>query len=389
MPIVAGYKIRRGRANELSKTGTGTATITMIDTNGSLDPAGTATYDPLTPIAIALGGAPIFVGYVSRWEYDLYPTMDYATATIECVDAMDIFAATEMVADPLLWGDPTVSAFYDGNIVYERDLQVKNRIDQVLDQVGWPAGNREVFTGNVRLKRTVYAPRQTALNAISDAADAEFPGIANFYVGKDGTATFHGRLARFNPTDPQYNITTWNCGDLPNVSGRALIFGLDYDKDKDRIINSAFCTPEGVNDADIDGQYVQDAPSIAAYGTRSWSAENLIIEGSWLTGNTALQECRNVFADYYVTNYAQPAVRVKRLSFKWQPPSSPYASAVNALMSGIDISDRIHLLTSNGFNGYHFVEGLEYDAQPASDTYDDVTLHVDLSPAAYWTTLPS
>lgn len=389
MPIVSGYKINRGRANELSKTGTGTATITMIDTNGSLDPATAASYDPMTPIAIALGGAPIFVGHASRWEYDMYPTMEYAIATIECVDGLEVLAATEMVADPLLWGDPTVGAFYDGNIVFELDTQVKHRIDHVLDQSFWPAGKREVFTGNGRLKRTVYAPRQTALNAIDDAADAEFPGIANRFIRKDGYFVFHGRLARFNPTDPQYHITTWSCGDLANASGRAVIFGLEYDKDKDRIINSAFCTPEDVADADIPGQHVQDGASIAQYGTRSWSAENLILDHSWLTGNDGLTECREVFAQYYVTNYAQPEVRVKRLSFKWQPPGTPYAAAVNALMSGIDISDRIHLLTSNGFDGYHFVEGLSYEAKPASDTFLDVTLHVDLSPAAYWTTLPS
>lgn len=361
----------------------------MIDTTGSLDPATAGDYDPMTPVAIALGGAPIFVGHASRWEYDMYPTMEYAVATIECVDGLEVLAATEMVADPLLWGDPSANAIYNGNIQFDPDNQVKHRIDHVLDQAGWPVGNREVFTGNCRLQRTAYAPRQTALNAIDDACDAEFPGIANRFIAKDGTFVFHGRLARFNPTDAQYHITTWNCGDLQNASGRAVISGLEYDKDKDRIINSAFCTPEGIDDAKIAAQYVQDAGSIEQYGTRSWSAENLILEHSWLTGNSAVDECRNVYAQYHVDNYAQPEVRVKRLTFKWLPPGLPNAANVNALMSGIDISDRVHLLTSNGFDGFHFVEGLSYEAGPASDTYQDVTLHVDLSPAAYWETLPS
>ena len=58
-------------------------------------------------------------------------------------------------------------------------------------------------------------------------------------------------------------------------------------------------------------------------------------------------------------------------------------------MSQIDISDRIHLTTANGFNNYYFVEGLHYDAKPASDQYHDVTLVVDLSPATHWSSLPS
>jgi hypothetical protein len=390
VPIVSSYTIDRGRDSEFARTGTGTATITMIDTNGSLDPAGGggSSYDPMTPVAIALGGAPIFVGHVARWSYNMYPTMTYGVATLECVDALDILAATEMVADEDLWGDPSAQAIYEGNIRYDADTQVKHRIDHVLDQAG-DSGDREIFTGNVRLQATTYSPGQSALNAIQDAADAEFPAVSNFYIAKDGKRTFHGRLARFNPTDSQYHITTWQCGDTDNSAGRAIIFGLEYDKDKDRIVNQAFCTPENIQDKHIPAQYVQDTGSIAQYGTRAWTAENLILAGSWLTGRTARSECKNVFAQYYVTNYAQPETTVTKLRFRQLPPGTPGATEVNALMSGIDISDRIHLLTSNGFDGYHFVEGLHYEAHPAQDDYLDVTLEVDLSPAAYWNTLPS
>lgn len=385
MPIISRYQVDRGRANEMDRTGAGTATITMIDTNRSLDPVGGGTYEPLTPIAIALGGAPIFTGYVSRWGYEMYPNEQYGVATIDCVDGMDVLAAAEMT--PGAYGDPATNLANLGNVVYDKDPQVKTRIDQVLDDTGWPTGLREVFTGNVPLQKTVYSPRQPAINAITDAADAEFPGVANFYMAKDGKATFHGRLARFNPTNPQYGITTWNVGDIANSSGRAVIYGLDYDRDKDRIINSALATPENIADDDIEAQRVQNAASIAAYGTRSWSAENLILEGSWLTGNTAVDECRLVYATYYVTNYRDPQTRVTRLTFK-NYPGATWSSANQALVSGIDISDRIHLLTATGFNAYFFVEGLHYVVEPASDSFLNVTLDVDVSPAAYWNTLP-
>ena len=389
MPIISSYKVDRGRDSEMDRIGTGTATITMIDTNGSLDPAGGGSaYDPMTPIAIALGGAPIFVGHVDRWSYDIYPTMDYGIATIECVDALDILAATEMVADETLWGDPSAQAIFEGNIRYDADTRVSHRINQVLNQAG-DSAPREVFTGNVALQPTTYSPGQSALNAIQDAADAEFPAVGGFWISKSNVRTFHGRLARFNPTDAQYHITTWNVGDTANSGGRAVMTGMEYDKDKDRIINQAFCTPEGVKDTDIPDQYVQDASSIAQYGTRAWTAENLILSHSWLTGNTSTEECRDIFAQYYVTNYAQPQVALRRLSFRWFPPGTPFATETNALMTGIDISDRLHILTSNGFNAHYFVEGLHYEAHPATDDYLDVTLDVDLSPAAYWNTLPT
>lgn len=401
MPTVSRYEIHRGRRTEMDRTGSGTAVLEMIDTNGTLDPAsGSTDYDPLTPVSISLTNpvtttsSPIFTGHVARWGYDLYPTERYGTATIECVDGMEILSAAEMKVGQ--FGD-LAQGIYEGNIVYDVDLQVKHRVDHALDDVGWPVGNREVFTGNVKLQRTVYAPRQSALNAITDATDAEFPAVANFYMAKDGKATFHGRLARFNPTDAQYHITTWKVGDLAAFaldSTRAVISALDYDRDKDRIVNSGYCAPEGIADSAIEAQLYEDAASIAAYGTRSWSAENLIIESSWLTGRTGLSECRNVFAKYHVDNASAPRTKVTRLRFRTVHPAHAHAGPTWALMCGVDISDRIQLQTTHhggaaGFDSYYFVEGIHYAVQPLSDTYLDVTLDLDVSPAAYWTTLPA
>ena len=407
MAIVAQYEIHRGRNSELGKTGTGTAIITMIDTNGALDPAsGNGSYDPMTPVAIGLtnpvtsASSPIFVGNVAKWGYKLYPTEKYGIATVECVDALDIFAATEMTPSPVGsaadYGDPCPPA-NEGNVVFYEDGQPKNRIDQILTQLGWPAGNREIFTGNVKLKETVYAPRQTALTAIQDAADAEFPGIANFYIQKDGTATFHGRLARFNPTDAQYKITTWKVGDVAAVnadSSYALIFDLDYDVDKDRIINDAYAAPEGAADSALDTQFERNAASVAQYGTRPWSAENLLTAFGNLTGYSALDETYS-FAEYYVNNYAQPKTRINRIRFQRVSPTSSYGAAEWALLCGIDISDRLQVKTThhNGASGFndelYFVEGLHYTVTPLNDQMLDVTLDIDVTPATYYAIPPS
>lgn len=391
MAIVSGWKVDRGRTTEMDRTSAGTAVIDMIDTNHSVDPASGNGSPPGTPVALGLGGSPIFTGYVARWPYELYLDGTYGTCTPVCEDGLALLARTEMVADENLWGDPSANAIYAGNIRYDLDMQMKHRIDHILTQAGWPLGLREVFTGNVRLKPTTYAPGQSALAAIWDALEAEFPGIANGWITKDGKFAAHGRLARFNPTDPQYHITTWNCCDIPNWSaGKAVIFGMGpYGPDGDRIINQAFCTPEGIPESKISAQYVRDSFSIGVHGVRPWSAENLILDHSWLTGNTARVECKEVYAQYYIDNYSEAFNELRMLRFKWLPPGSPYADEVNALMSGIDISDRILLQTSNGFNEHFFVEGLHYTARPASNQYHEVTLDVDLSPATHWETLPT
>ncbi len=404
MAIVSHYEIHRGRTSELERTDTGTATITMIDTNGSLDPSGGSTdFDPMKPVAIGLRNpvtgtsSTIFRGHVARWSYDMYPNEKYAIATVDCVDGMDVLAAVEMTPSPVgtqgAFGDVIISG-RGGDIVYYEDDQVAHRINQVLDECDWPAGEREIFSGNVKLQETVYAPRSPALTVITDAADGEFPGgVANFYIQKDGKAAFHGRLARFNPTDAQYGISIWRAGDMANVaadSSRAVIFALDYDKDKDKIINSALATPKDIADGDINGQRVEDLVSIAAYGTRSWSAENLLTKFGH-NGNTTANVETKKYATYYVNNYATPRTRVNRITFKTVPTSSTYASQVWAVMCGVDVSDIIRLKTTHlagGFDEDFYVEGIHYSVDPLNDQYLAVQLDLDVSPRSYFNSNP-
>ena len=405
--IVSGWEIDRGRSYELDKTTAGTARINLIDTTGDLDPTNPAyALDPGTPAAIALRNPvtatdhTVFRGNITRLEYDLYQTAQYATASLELVDGMDRIAATEMVPGFLFgpgpgFGDVPPSTTV-GDVYYQADAQtsaVAHRINQVLDEVGWPSGLREVFSGNVKLKETVYSVRSSALSVIQDAADAEFPGVANFYVQKDGRATFHGRLARFNPADANYHISTWRCGDTAAVDAdatRALIFELAYDLDAEKVLNSAIATPMGIADAGIVDQIVADEASMDTYGVRSISFENLLTDGG--PGGTTPKVETKKFATYYVSNYATPRVRVNRITIKRLPPGHANAARVWALMCNVDISDRIRLFTTHmgggGFDEDFYVEGLHYRAQPLSPDYDDVTLTLDVSPTSYYDSNP-
>ncbi len=399
MAIVSHYEIHRGRTSELERTDTGTATITMIDTTGALDPSGGSTdFDPMKPVAIALRNpvtgvsSTIFRGHVARWSYDMYPNEKYAIVTVDCVDGMDILAHTEitpsLVGATAAFGD-AITSKQVGNIVYLEDDQVAHRINQVLNECGWPAGEREVFSGNVKLQEAVYAPRSPALTVITDAADAEFPGVANFLISRDGKAVFHGRLARFQPDSAQYHIAKWRAGDMANVaadSSRAVIFALDYDRDKDKIINSSLATPKGIADKDIETLTYEDPSSIAAYGTRSWSAENLLTKQDYLGASTS-KDATQKFAWHYTDNYATPRTRVNRITFKTVPTSSTYAARVWAVMCGVDISDIIRLKTTHlagGFDEDFFVEGIHYSVDPLNDQYLAVQLDLDVSPRSHY-----
>lgn len=400
--IVSGWTIDRGRSYELDKNAPGRATITMIDVDGSLDPAD-PTYDfrPGTPGAIALHNPvtdtdhTLFRGWISRYRYMPYPTFGYAMAEVEMLDGLDRLARMEMYGRPgdvLVWGD---AAFLidaqDGDVWFDADdtgAAVANRINSVLNSAQWPIGLREIFSGNVRLQEVTYPFRTSALTAITDAADAEFPGVANVYCQKTGEFTFHGRLARLNPGDVQYHIRNWNAGDLANAGGgTALIFEpFSYGEDIDKVINSCTATPKGIRDADIVGQTVEDAGSIGTYGVGAKSFDNLLTAGDHFDDAPANVATRRI-AEFYVTNHAEPRLRVDQLTFKRLPPENEYAEDVWELMCGIDISDIISLWTPSIVADF-FVEGLHYVARPGGEAFDDVTLTVDLSPRSYYNANP-
>jgi hypothetical protein len=411
--IVSSWSIDRGRSYELDTNSPGTAQITLIDTTGELDPTSPSyPFEPMTPAAIALRNPvlgtdhTIFRGHVSRLSYDLYQKEDYATVTVDLVDGLDRLANMEMYGGQGFaseWGDFPVTG-QDGDISFYPDAASNacgTRINKILDQANWPGGLREVFSGNVSLQVGLYSFRTSVMTALQDCADAEHPGVANVYVQKDGRFTFHGRLARFNPGDAQYHISTWKCGDMSAVaadSTRALIFELAYDRDAEKVINSAMATPQNIPDARIDDQRIEDAGSIATYGSRAISFENLLTAGDPDVGlgygyTPAADDACLKFATYYVDNYATPRNRVNKITFKRVGPQDPYAAALWRLMCNVDISDIIRLKTTHhggagGFDEDFFVEGLHYTANPLSDQYVDVELNLDVSPRAYYDVNP-
>jgi hypothetical protein len=410
--FVASWTVDRGRSVELDKTSTGTATISINDVGGLLDPTNSSspyygTIEPLKQMALALTN-PVtlatttqFRGYVEDYDYVLDPGADVMRLDISLVDAMDILAAAEMMpydggGGLAEWGDGAL-ATDPGVIHFDADPTGPDaRINQLLDQADWPSALRSIYSGNVKLKATNYSPGTDVLSAIQDAADAEFPGVSNFYISKTGLATFRGRLARFNPSDPSYDIATWRCGDGAAVdaspSNTAHIRELGFSRGKSHIINSASASPEGISDSALAGQVVKDTASIATYGIRSWTAENLITDGGIGSGTTDLEETK-LFADYYVANYAAPQNRISQVTFRSMDPDRTGAAANWALICGVEIGDELIVTTTHpGGGGFaaeeYFVEGIHLDVQPLNPSYHDVTLTLDVSPQAYWYTNP-
>lgn len=399
---VQSYSWDVGRAYEFDHTEAGTGQILLVDINGDFDPTNTGSplygrLEPLKQAALALQN-PVtttwstrFRGFIESILWEPFQNEQIANVTISLVDGLALVASAELVGG-MGTGVPT----YEGDIVYEEDTgldAVQTRINAVLDDVGWPAGLRQIFTGNVKLQSKVYAPRTSAIVPIMDAADSEFPGVANVYVNSAGEFTFHGRFARFDPVSvsstTDWDYTEWSCGDDAAVLGNEATVvkvspPLSVYRDVEHIYTTALCLPYGVADADIDGQYVASG-AVSAYGIRTWSAENLLTLGG--DGTTALEETL-AMANYYMSNYATPRTRVGRLTFRPHMPGDTRAAATWALLCGVDISDSITLTTTHGggggFNESFYVEGVSGEVRPMNAAIPEVTLTLDVSPTSYY-----
>lgn len=411
--LVASFTIQRGRRDELQKTGTGTATVTLNDTEGLFEPtySGSPYFDKIDgkQAGLALWNPVdeewhvVFRGFVDAYDYEVDPSGLVTRMQVELVDALDYLAGAELSLDTA--GDTPPSDLDGGDIFYQ-NAEVDTRIMALLDDAGWPLALRTIFSGNVEVKSVVYPPGSTALAAISDAADAEWPGVANVYASKLGKVTFHGRHARFDPegvaagAGDAWDFHRWKAGTGEFTSidtDYAQIRRLSFSRQRKSIINAAMALPDRwleppLTAAQIMGQIVSDATSITKYGVHSWSAENLLTQrqlGTVLSAtNNDLTETKK-FADYYLANYKTPRSRITGLGFRSILPDDPRGPATWALLTGVEISDVVELGTIHpGGGGFEdepfFVEGISYDVQPLNGDYADVTLSLDVSPQAYY-----
>jgi hypothetical protein len=414
-------RIERGRADEWQKSAVGQVTISGEDTSGALDPtnetnsfwvSGATQLDPCKPLSVALynpvlaAWTYLFYGYTADLTYDLDVSEKKLAFELTGEDMLGILRDSEIIPGQAGTNDGT-----DGTVTYVSQ-GFRDRILAVLADTAtafpkgmggstpiWPSSQYVVFSGNVVEQESKYSAKTSHLNVIDETCDAEFPSVAVRYVSRSGVFTALGRYARFHPADYSTYITHWYVGDLAAAASNGYIVvptSMKFTRGKTNLVNCALCTPFGIAQADIPGQFVYDSTSVAKYGPRvsGMSLEQLRTQGaepgSADAGNDALAETA-LFGQYIVDNYKNPVNRVSQLTFR-NPPAGATSARKQAtwnLLGGIELSDWITLtMTHPGGGGFtavdFFVEEITYDLVPLSGDTWDVTLTVGLSPRSYF-----
>jgi hypothetical protein len=393
----AGFDCETGRQSELDVTETGTARVYFHDRDGTLNDRDLVglqimlqLYNPVTA-----AWHPRWRGHIDDISYDVNPSVaGLANVEVSCVGIFDYLGGVNMLPG---FGDAVPSGAEA--VVFYEDENVDDRIIALLTDAGIDSSMRVIFTGNVSVNETLYDYDDVILQAIRDAADAEFPGIANVYEDRFGRVAFHGRFARFDPEGVEaaganWNFTRWEAATRADVtSGVAQIREFAYNRPRSRIINSYLAWPiadeTGVAfaRADIEALIRTDPTSITAYGYRGGhDAPGLIIKENVNNSNTGAEEC-GLFGDFYVANYASPLENIQRITLKSLAPSDTRATATWAAIVGMDISDAIQVTVDDAdFEDVpYFIDGLSVSCRVLNPSYDMVEVTPNLTPAAYYT----
>lgn len=305
VPDLQTIAIRRGRSSLDQEFSAGTATVTFIDESGEWNPSDSTGpyFGQLVPgiqltvrVTKDLVNYNLYSGYIRAYDYQWRVGDPYATVTLTASDAQYLFNLASV---------STVTGAAAGDLPGVR-------LNQLLDELEWPASARDIDTGTVTLQTDPGTNRQL-LGALRTVANSD---LGAFFVNAAGQATFYSRntLAVKATTTPV----------VFNDTGSGTPYKtIDYSFDDDQIINEATVTRAGGTP-----QTATDLVSVEQYFKRSFDASGLLMEDD----SRALQQANSI-----VGLRRQPSLRVNAVSIMVTDNTTFDASV------GLDFADPVQV----------------------------------------------
>ena len=302
----------RGRTALSDQFQTGSLTLRIVDQNGDFNPQNTASpyFNLLTPMKKVQITAtdnsiiyPIFSGFITSYV-TTYPkeSEDVTYTTIQAVDAFRLAQLAQI---------STVTGATAGDLS-------GLRVNEILDEISWPATMRDIDTGLTTLQADPGTNR-TALGALFTVAESEYGAI---YVDASGSFVFQDR-----------NVTVSSIGATPTLFADDGT-GIEY-ADAAWILNDTLV----FNKATITrlggtAQVASNQPSIDKYFLHSYFLDELLMQ----TDAVALD-----YARAYVASRAETSIRCDSIVLDLYTPN--YSTGVVAALD-LDFFDPITVITT-------------------------------------------
>ena len=268
----------RGRNALADQFQTGQLTLRIVDQNGNFNPSNPSGpyFQLLTPmkkvqISATYGATTysIFSGFITSYvNTQPKDATEVAYTTIQAVDAFRLVQNAQI---------STVAGATAGDLS-------GTRINQILDQIDWPATMRDIDAGLTTMQADPGTAR-TSLSALETVATSEYGSL---YVNTDGEFVFQDRSVTAGSIGG--TVTTFN------DDGTGIPYAnANWKLDDDLIFNSAQISRAGGSP-----QTAINQPSIDKYFIHSYNLQDLLMQ----TDAVALD-----YARAYVASRAETQVR--------------------------------------------------------------------------------
>lgn len=182
--LIDTVSIRRGRIRLLSEFEAGTASVTIIDTNGDFNPSNPTSpyYGDLVPLRKIQIEADyngntyvLFTGFITNYDTGFRIGSDeFSRVTFRCVDALRLFTTAQITT------------------VTGAGVQLSGaRVNAILDELDYPATLRDIDAGDSTLQADPGTARQ-AIDALQLVKKSEF---GELFLDAEGRVTFLSRSA--------------------------------------------------------------------------------------------------------------------------------------------------------------------------------------------------
>jgi hypothetical protein len=310
--LINRIETNRGRTALSDQFQTGSLTLRLVDQNGDFNPQNTSGpyYNLLTPmrkvqITATYSGVtyPVFSGFITSYVTS-YPSEaeDVAITTIQAVDAFRLAQNAQI---------STVTGASAGNLS-------GTRINQILDEIDWPASMRDIDAGLTTMQADPGTNR-TALQSMVTVSESEYGAL---YVDADGSFVFQDR-----------GVTAGSIGGTPTAfadDGSGIpYFDASWILNDVLVFNKATITRLGGT-----AQVAINQASIDKYFLHSYFLNDLLMQSDAV----ALD-----YAQAYVASRAETSIRVDSVVLDLY--TSNYNSGIIAALD-LDFFDPISVLTT-------------------------------------------
>ena len=310
---VSSIQIKRGRNAQADQFQTGTLSLRIVDQAGDFNPLNTSGpyYGKLNPMvkvqinAVSLNVIyPLYSGFITSFT-TTSPSQALDDVVYTMIDAVDAFRLAQMAQIT------TVAGSASGDLS-------GTRINQILDQIAWPASMRDVDAGQT----TVQANPNTAATALGSMQKIELAEYGALYVDASGSFVFQDRA-----------VTAGSVANAPTVfndNGTGIpYFNAVWRLDDTLIYNNASITRTGGT-----AQIATNAASILKYFDHSYNQTSMMME----TDAVALD-----YARAYVASRAETSVRCDAITLDLY--TANYAAGILAAME-LDFFDNVTISTT-------------------------------------------